>query len=139
MLQELFRTYGGFEGKTDHEMLMDFFTCKIQSEESIDDFALCLHTFSIRLCALQVVVTEFQLTNTFVYWLCNNFRDIKASHDKKTMEWRMHGLEWVKREANGIRQNIIKNNNWIKDSTPSGSARPAQFNKTLLSGKNEQQ
>eukprot|EP00957_Ditylum_brightwellii_P124352 9478375-Ditylum_brightwellii.AAC.1 len=29
MLQELFRTFGGFESKTDHEMMMDFYTSKI--------------------------------------------------------------------------------------------------------------
>eukprot|EP00957_Ditylum_brightwellii_P104067 7928148-Ditylum_brightwellii.AAC.1 len=81
---------------------MDFFTCKIQPEKSIDNFALHLCTFSIQLCALQVVVTEFQLTNTFVYGLCNNFHDIKASHNKKTIKWCTHSLEWAKREANGI-------------------------------------
>eukprot|EP00957_Ditylum_brightwellii_P047040 3571803-Ditylum_brightwellii.AAC.1 len=117
---------------------MDFFTCNIQPEESIENFVLCLRTFSTQLRALQVVVTELQLTNTFIYGLCDNFCDIKTGHNKKTIEWHTHELEWAKRKANGIKQNLIKNNNWI-ESTPLGFAHPAQFNETLSSGKNEQQ
>jgi len=111
MLQELFCTFGGFEGKTDHEMMMDFYTSKIQPGETIDDFALRLRTFSIRLRALSTTVSEYQLTNTFVYGLCKNFKDIKSAHDKKTLEWQNHGLEWAKHEANGIRQNLQNNGN----------------------------
>eukprot|EP00957_Ditylum_brightwellii_P210069 15364538-Ditylum_brightwellii.AAC.1 len=111
MLQELFRTFGGFEGKTDHEMMMDFYTSKIHSGETIVDFALRLRTFSIRLRALSTTVSEYQLTNTFVYGLCKNFKDIKSAHDKKTLEWQNHGLEWAKHEANGIRQNLQNNGN----------------------------
>jgi hypothetical protein len=122
MLQELFRTYGGFEGKTDQEMLIDFYTCKINPGESIDDFALRLRTFSIRLRSLNVKVTEFQLTNTFVYGLCDNFKDIKSSHDKKTLEWRHHGLEWAKREAKGIKSNLQKNSNWSDLTSSAGTA-----------------
>eukprot|EP00957_Ditylum_brightwellii_P200991 15321157-Ditylum_brightwellii.AAC.1 len=69
----------------------------------------------------------------------NNFCDIKAAHDKKTLEWHMYGLEWAKREANGIKQNFIKSNKWNESSTPAGSAHPAQFNQTSSSGQNEQQ
>eukprot|EP00957_Ditylum_brightwellii_P096387 7340405-Ditylum_brightwellii.AAC.1 len=112
MLQELFRTYGGFEGKTDQEMLMNFYTCKVNPGKSIDDFALQLRTFSICLHALNVAVTEFQLINTFVYGLCDNFKDIKLSHDKKILEWQNHGLEWAKQEAKGIKSNLQKNSNW---------------------------
>eukprot|EP00957_Ditylum_brightwellii_P016752 1261025-Ditylum_brightwellii.AAC.1 len=65
MLQELFHTFSGFEGKTDHEMMMDFYTSKIQPGETVDDFALRLQTFSIRLQALSTTVSEYQLTNTF--------------------------------------------------------------------------
>eukprot|EP00957_Ditylum_brightwellii_P154783 11780023-Ditylum_brightwellii.AAC.1 len=118
MLQELFCTFGGFEGKTDHEMMMDFFTSKIQPGKTINDFALCLRTFSIHLRTLSTTVSKYQLTNTFVYGLRNNFRDIKSAHGMKTLEWRNYGLEWAKREANGIRQNLQKNGNWIDMTAP---------------------
>eukprot|EP00957_Ditylum_brightwellii_P101260 7716255-Ditylum_brightwellii.AAC.1 len=42
MLQELFCTYGGFEGKMDQEMLIKFYMSKKQTGESIDEFALRL-------------------------------------------------------------------------------------------------
>eukprot|EP00957_Ditylum_brightwellii_P012067 911947-Ditylum_brightwellii.AAC.1 len=106
MPQELFCTYGGFEGKADQEIIMDFYTCGIYSDKSIDDFALCLCTFSICLRALKVTVSEFQLTNTFTYGLCDHFKDIKAACDKKILEWQTHGLEWAKCEANRIKQNL---------------------------------
>eukprot|EP00957_Ditylum_brightwellii_P076315 5800268-Ditylum_brightwellii.AAC.1 len=36
--------------------------------------------------ALKVTASEFQLTTTFVYGFCEKFKDIKAAHDKKTLE-----------------------------------------------------
>eukprot|EP00957_Ditylum_brightwellii_P075104 5706663-Ditylum_brightwellii.AAC.1 len=85
MFQELFCTYDGFKGKTDQEMIMDFYSCKINPGKSIDDFALCLCTLSICLQAFKVTVTKFQLTNTFVYGLYRSFKDVKAANDKKTL------------------------------------------------------
>eukprot|EP00957_Ditylum_brightwellii_P012271 927181-Ditylum_brightwellii.AAC.1 len=103
-------------------MMIDFYTSKIQAGKTINDFALCLRTFSICLRALSTTVSEYQLTNTFVYGLCDNFCDIKSAHNKKTLEWCNHALEWAKREANDIRQNLQKNGNWIKMPAPAGSA-----------------
>eukprot|EP00957_Ditylum_brightwellii_P196451 14968260-Ditylum_brightwellii.AAC.1 len=84
MLQKLFHTFGGFEGKTDQEMMMDFYTSKIQAGKTTDDFAIHLQTFSIYLRALKTIVLEYQLTNRFVYGLCDKFHDIKLAHNKKT-------------------------------------------------------
>eukprot|EP00957_Ditylum_brightwellii_P082341 6261292-Ditylum_brightwellii.AAC.1 len=49
MLQEIFTINGGFSGKTDHEMQQEFIASKILPEESLDDFALHIQTYSIRL------------------------------------------------------------------------------------------
>eukprot|EP00957_Ditylum_brightwellii_P193352 14722205-Ditylum_brightwellii.AAC.1 len=121
MLGQFFMEHGGFTGNKATEMLSEFNLSKNGPDESLDNAALRLCTYSTKLNTMSINITDTQLTHVFVYGLCDNFREIKCAHDMNTLNWRPQGLAKALMLAKGIKCNLASSSNWVPSSSGSVS------------------